>query len=43
MIRDKKITFRVSEAEYNEIMVKKPTSETLSQYIRKLLLVEVHQ
>lgn len=38
MIRDKKITFRVSESEYKEIREKKGGFETLSEYIRRILL-----
>jgi len=38
MIRDKKITFRVSESEYKEIKEKKSSFETMSDYIRRVLL-----
>jgi len=38
MIRNKKITFRVSESEFEEIKKKKSNFETLSDYIRKALL-----
>lgn len=38
MIRDKKISFRVTESEYKEIMRNKPHFESLSEYIRRLLI-----
>lgn len=36
--RDKKITFRVNKIEYNAIVEKKPQFESLSHYIRRILI-----
>ena len=38
MIRDKKITFRVSKEEYKEILRRKAECESISEYIRRLIL-----
>ena len=38
MNRDKKITFRVTEDEHKELLEKKSYRETLSEYIRRLIL-----
>ena len=38
MIRDKKITFRVSKEEYKAILKKKPAFISISEYIRRAIL-----
>lgn len=38
MIRNRKITFRVSNEEYKKIMDEKSKFETISEYIRRVLL-----
>lgn len=37
-LRDKKITFRVSDEEYSTIIKNKPILENLSEYIRRILI-----
>ena len=37
-MRDKILTFRVSNKEYEEILEKKSKFETISQYIRRKIL-----
>lgn len=36
--KEKRITFRVSEEEYNKLIGDKPPYETLSTYIRRILI-----
>ena len=38
MNRDKKITFRVTEDEHKELLENKSHRESLSEYIRRLIL-----
>ena len=38
MVRDKKITFRVSKEEYEQLQEEKPKDKSLSEYIRELVL-----
>ncbi len=40
MVRHKKITFRVSEKELEQIKKDKGSSETLSDYVRRKILVK---
>lgn len=40
MIRDKKITFRVSEKEYKRLFEDKPKFKSLSEYIRESIFNE---